>query len=243
MKWVIILVLVLASGYFAYLAFKAKQSNVAQQREQQQPAPPTKKDWKHEDIAKDPQGYLVWSQQQVAEQIKGREQRLAQLSDRRSQFVGKQSALFTKMKEVENFHNRLKAALQRAEDEDRWPVRMAGTVYERAKAQELIQLTRTWVDERQGLADAYNASLKKMDDSANVLRSDITQLAQLNDKLALDLERLKIDQSMADLNKLRQAENQLASMSKTLSQISDEEAPVLPASAKTNHVDINAIVK
>lgn len=242
MKWLIILVLVLASGFLAFSAFRA---GVAPDEQGHNPPPPVpqKKEWTPEDIAKDPQGYLVWSQQQVAEQIKGREQRLAQLSAKRADFVKKQSTLMTQITDAENFHNRLKTALQRAEDEDRWPVRMAGNTYDKAKAQELIELTRDWVEDRRPLADAYNTSLAKMDAAANVLKSDIQKLRQLNEKLALDLERVKINDSLADLDKLRQTESQLASMSQTLSQLSDEETPALPASARTNHVDINSIVK
>jgi uncharacterized phage infection (PIP) family protein YhgE len=240
-KWLIIFVLILASGFLGYAAWKSKQP-VQQSNAPVQTTPP-KKEWTPEEIAKDPQSYLVWSQQQVDDQIKGRQQRLSQLSSRRAEFVSRQQGLVQKMKDVENFHNRLKSALQRAEDEDRWPVRMAGTTYERARALELIEQTKAWVDDRRGLADAYNSSLAKMDDSAAVLKNDIRQLEQLKEKLALDLERVKINESMADLEKLRQTESQLASMSKSLSQMSDEQAPVLPVGAKSERVDIDAIVK
>jgi hypothetical protein len=147
------------------------------------------------------------------------------------------------MSDVENFRNRLQAAYQRAEDEDRWPVRMAGTTYDKQKVQQLLTDTQTWLDDRKDLAGMYDSSLAKMDDTAAVLKNDIAQLNQLNDKIALDLERVRINQSMADIDKYRQTESQLASMSKALSQMSDEQAPVLPTASKSSHVDIDAIVK
>jgi DNA repair exonuclease SbcCD ATPase subunit len=245
MKWLIILVLILTTAYFGYTTWKAKQpaSPTIATPTNVPPAQQPKKEWKPEDIAKDPTGYLVWSQQQIADQIKGREQRLAQLSARRKEFVDKQQAMVTRMDEVANFRKRLQTAYQRAEDEDRWPVRMAGTTYTREKALDLIQQTQAWLDDRKDLAGMYDSSLAKMDDTAAVLKNDIAQLNQLNEKIALDQERVRINQSMADIDKYRQTETQLASMSKALSQMSDEQAPVLPTAAKSSHVDIDSIVK
>jgi hypothetical protein len=244
MKWLIILVLALTTAYFGYTTWKAKHTSpTIATPKNVPPTQPPKKDWTPDDIAKDTQGYLVWSQQQIADQIKGREQRLAQLSSRRKDFVAKQQATVGKMADVENFRTRLQAAYQRSEDEDRWPVHMAGTTYTREKALELIQQTQTWLDDRKDLAGMYDSSLAKMDDTAAVLKNDIAQLNQLNDKIALDLERVRINQSMADIDKYRQTESQLASMSKALSQMSDEQAPVLPTASKSSHVDIDAIVK
>ncbi|HSH95276.1 MAG TPA: hypothetical protein VK968_14075, partial [Roseimicrobium sp.] len=159
-KWIIIFVLVLTTVYLGFTAWKSKQpstptiatpTNVP-------PVAPAKKEWKPEDIAKDPQGYLVWSQQQISDQIKGREQRLAQLSTRRQEFVNKQQAMVGKMKDVENFRKRLQTAYTKAEDEDRWPIRMAGTTYDRKTAQGLIDTTQAWLDDRKDLANMYDSS-------------------------------------------------------------------------------------
>ncbi len=69
-------------------------------------------------------------------------------------------------------------------------------------------------------------------------------LASLRDKLALDLERVKLNQGMAELDTLRKTETQLASMSAALSKMSDDQAaPVLSTAAKTSHVDIDSLLK
>jgi len=205
--------------------------------------PSQKKSWTPEEIAKDPPGYLVWSDQQIQAQIAEREKRLNSLNQTRKDVVAKQSALTTKMEEVVNFRKRLQTAYQRAEDEDRWPVRMAGRTFERAKANEILAQTDEWLKDRDPLADAYEASLKKMDDSATALQDDLKNLGRLREKLALDLERVKLNQGMAELDQLRKTETQLASMSQALSQMSEEQAPVLPTAAKTSRVDIDSLMK
>lgn len=206
-----------------------------------QPGPT--KQWTPEEIAKNPQSYLVWSDQQVQSQIAERERRLNALNATRQDVVTRQQTLADKMQEVVNFRSRLQTAYNRAEDEDRWPVRMAGRTFERAKAIDILSQTQSWLDDRKPLADAYVSSLKKMDDSANAYQDDMRNLGQLREKLALDLERVKLNQGMAELDQLRKTETQLASMSAALSKMSEDQAPVLTVAGKTSRVDIDSLMK
>ncbi len=100
-----------------------------------------------------------------------------------------------------------------------------------------------WLKDRDPLVDAYASSLKKMDDSAATLQDDLRSLGRLREKLALDLERVKLNQGMAELDTLRKTESQLASMSQSLSKMSEDQAPVLPTASKTSRVDIDSLLK
>ncbi len=202
-----------------------------------------KKQWTPEEIAKEPQSYLAWSDQQMQQQTAERERRLATLNATRQDVVNRQQALADKMQEVVNFRSRLQTAYNKAEDEDRWPVRMAGRTFERVKAQDILAQTQTWLDDRQPLADAYVSSLKKMDDSALAYQDDLRKLSDMREKLALDLERVKLNQGMAELDSLRKNETKLASMSAALSQMSEDQAPQLSSVAKTSRVDIDSLMK
>jgi hypothetical protein len=106
-----------------------------------------------------------------------------------------------------------------------------------------IEQTGIWLENRRPLAEAYTSSLKKMDETADTLRGDMVHLGQLREKLALDLEGIRLNQGIEELTRLRKTETQLASMSQSLSQMSDAEAPVLPPSTRADRIDIDAIVK
>jgi hypothetical protein len=82
-----------------------------------------------------------------------------------------------------------------------------------------------------------------MDESAQALRNDIRSLNQLRERVVLDIERVKLNQGNAELDQLRKNESQLASMSQTLTQMSDEQTPQLSNTSKTANVDIDAILK
>lgn len=245
MKKAIVILLLLAIASTTFLALVVLRSNQGKSATKVVPSakPQEKKQWTPEEISQDPAGYLAWSDVQVQTQIQVRESRLEKLSARRNELASKQGELVGKIDEVKNFRDRLGTAFERASDEDRWPVRMAGRTFERSKARDILAETAVWLEDRAPLAEAYKTSLTKMDQSSQALRNDIRSLRQLREKIALDIERVKLNQGNAELDQLRKTETQLASMSKTLSQMSDEQAPTLSESSKSAHVDIDAILK
>lgn len=244
MKRILIIFILAGGAALGYKAFHDRQAAPANKPVAPvAPTPSADKKWTPEEISKDPVGYLDWSDKQIKAQIAERERRLNTLGVARKDVVGRQQHLVDKMNEVVNFRSRLQTAYQRAEDEDRWPVRMAGRTFERAKVNEILAQTQSWLDDRQPLADAYSTSLKKMDDSASTLQDDLRNLGQLREKLALDLERVKLNQGMAELDQLRKTETQLASMSAALSKMSEDQALALPSSTRTSKVDIDSILK
>ncbi len=241
MKSVLVILLLVGAGLAGYVAYSAKQKHVSVP-DVRKIEPPKKTQWSPDEIAKDPQGYLVWSDGQIRQQIVEREKRLEQISTRRGEIIARQQQLVDKNHDVENFRTRLQQALQRAEDEDRWPIRMAGRTFQRDKAIEYINQTGLWLADRQPLTNAYADAIKKMDETALVLRGDLRRIAQLREKLALDLDNVKLNQGMADLDQLRRTESQLASIGESLNKSSDAEAPALPVT-KSDRIDIDAIIK
>ncbi len=240
-RWIFILILAVG-GVLAFRYVQLKHATPTAQVPAT-PTPAPKKQWTPDDIAKDPQGYLVWSDQQVQAQIAEHQKKLDALAARRQDVVTRQQALNDDIASVQNIHDRLQTAYDRANDEDRWPVRMAGRTFERAKAQAILAQTQSWVSDRQPLSDEYAQALKKMDDSAGVLKDDIASLGQLREKLALDLEKVRLNQGMEELDQLRKNETQLASMSQSLSKMSDDQVATLPRADQTTRVDIDSLLK
>ena len=203
----------------------------------------TKKEWTPAEIAKDPQGYLTWSDRQVAQQIAEREAKLSALAERRSQLEEKQRMLDDNIKLMDNFHNRLATAYQQAEDEDRWPVKVAGQTLERSKAAALLKRTEEYVKERRPMEGTYDQLFAKLDVMDSSLRKDITELKQLREKMALDLENVRLNQENADVEKLRATQSQLARISSTVSAMSNDPLAIQAPTEPPGRVSIDDLLK
>jgi hypothetical protein len=201
--------------------------------------------WTAEEISKDPAGYLRWSDQQVADHIASNEQRLGALQKSREQFAGKRDLLLENIQDVENIRRRLDDAVTRADDEDRWPVRMGDRAFTREKAQAILKQTQQYVDERRPTATKYDQFLKKLDDTSAAVRAENSRLAELREKIALDLEQVKLNQGNAEVDKLRAAESQLRQMSSAVAALSEEIDPLKapPPGEPTGHVNIDDMLK
>jgi chromosome segregation ATPase len=202
-----------------------------------------KKEWTAQEIAADPQGYLIWSQQQVAKQIAQREAKLNALAERRGEFEKKQGNLTANLDLVQNLHEQLKRAYQRADDEDRWPMVVAGKNFERAKAQQLIDHTKKYVADREPLRDTYKQLFTRLDTMERTLKNDVEELNRLATKLEIDLEKVKLDQTSADLSTLRQRQAELKSMASTVTALSEDPMSLQPPGEPAGRVDLNEILK
>jgi hypothetical protein len=202
-------------------------------------------EWTADQISKDPAGYLRWSDRQVADHIAANEQRLGALQKSHEQFAGKRDLLLQNIQDVENIRRRLDDAVQRADDEDRWPVRMGDRAFTREKAQAILKQTQQYVDERQPTAAKYDQFLKKLDDTAAAVRAENTRLAELREKIALDLEQVKLNQGNAEVDKLRAAESQLRQMSSAVAALSEDNDPLKapPPGEPTGRVNIDDMLK
>ena len=217
--------------------------NGGPQTPQQQSAKRT--EWSAAEISKDPQGYLQWSDQQVAAQIAANERKLQSIQASRTQFSDKRNTLLENINDVVNINKRLADAVQRAEDEDRWPVRMGDRSFSREKAQTILQQTKQYVEERQPMSTKYDQFLKKLDDMAGTVRAENVRLTELREKIALDIEGVKLNQGMAEVDKLRSAESQLRQMSSAVAAISAENDPLQAAPPKEppGRVNIDDMLK
>lgn len=208
------------------------------------PAPPAESDaaWTPERIAGNPDGYLQYADNRIRQQVAGREQRLAELDRRRTEIDRKSSDLLQRVADAQNIQTRLAAAIQRAEDEDRWPLKFAGHTFSREKASAVLAATAAYQKEREPLAGAYRDALQKIEAAQRTLRTDLAGLAQMREKLALDLERVRLNQGLAELSELRQTEAKLANFSATLAGLTDDPlAGAAPPSVPD--VDVNDLLK
>ncbi len=207
------------------------------------PAPPAtaEADWTPERIAANPDGYLLYADNRIREQVAGRERRLAELDQRRAEIDRKSSDLLTKVADARNINSRLATAIQRAEDEDRWPLKFGGQSFSREKATSVLAATAAYQKDREPLAAAYRDALQKIDGAQRALRADLAGLAQMREKLALDLEKVRLNQGLAELAELRQTEAKLANFSATLAGLTDD--PLAGAPANVPDVDVNDLLK
>jgi hypothetical protein len=180
--------------------------------------------WTSQEIAADPEGYLAWADNQVAVQIKARQEFLAKLSERQVQVRNRQKSAGADLTELENFLTRLTTAVKRAEDEDRWPVQVGAKKYERARAQELMATLPKQIELRKPLANDYEAALKAMDTKAAKVEGEIADLGRLREKLALDLERVRLKLGVGELEKLNTSAAEIEHFAKILGQIHEEAA-------------------
>lgn len=185
------------------------------------PAAPAAREWSTDEMAKDPEGYLRWADGQIQSQIRERDGLLGKLDERRKQIKARQVEVGAELKEFENFKERLATAVRRAEDEDRWPVQVGPNKFDRAKAKALLEDLTRQVEQRTPLAKDYDAAITKMDARAGSLRGDVTALVQLREKIALDLERVKLNQGVAELEKLSRTADEIAHFSRILGQLGD----------------------
>jgi chromosome segregation ATPase len=188
------------------------------------PAPAPAREWSTDEMAKDPEGYLKWADQQIQAQVRQRDELLGKLEERRREIKNRQVEVGAELKEFENFKERLATAVRRAEDEDRWPVVVGANRFDRAKAKALLDDLGRQIEQRRPLAQDYEAAIAKMDGRATSLRGDLTALNQLREKIALDLERVRLNQGVAELEKLSRTADEIAHFSKILGQMGDAAA-------------------
>ena len=201
----------------------------------------TDANWPPERIASDPDGYLQYADRRISEQVAGREKRLAELSARRAEIEKKSADLIQRVADAKNIQERLSTAIQRAEDEDRWPLKFAGKTFSREKATSVLAAVTAYQKDREPLAAAYSEALRKIAATERALRNDLAGLGQMREKLALDLERVRLNKGMAELADLRQTEAKLANFSAALAGLTDDPL-ASPAGTNAPDQDLNELL-
>lgn len=201
----------------------------------------TAETWSPERIAADPDGYLRYADGRMQQQVAQRERSLRQLESRRAEIERKSKELLQRVEEARNLARRLDAAVQRADDEDRWPMVFAGRTFARDKAQALLGAVRDFEKQREPLAAAYRTALQRVAQNERAIRDDLANLAQTREKLALNLERVRLNQGMAELAELRQTEAKLAGLGTTLAGLDDD--PLAGLDDGAARLDVNELLK
>jgi hypothetical protein len=208
-----------------------------------QPRPPGEKQWSDEEMATNPEGYLKWADDQLASQIRQREERLSgltakrrEITDRRGRFVGDYEA-------IENLLSRLGTATRRADEEDRWPVTVAGKSFTRTQSETILAEARQFLAGRKNLASAYDGAMTKLDAAERSLREDVARLTTLREKVAADLIGLKADRANPEMANLRKTEEEIAHYSKVLTSFADVNVQSLPKPKQSFSADLQSMLR
>lgn len=210
------------------------------------PVPPAEREWTADDIAKDPTGYMKWADAKVGRQIADRQDRLSQVGARLAEIGLKQKNFSQNLSDIDNLNRRMTKAIERADDEDRWPLVLGGQSFDRARARALVDQTRRYIDDRTPMATAYDQAVAKLNEAERSLQNDIEQLRRLREKLALDLERIRISQGVEELAALRQTESAISGFSKALTAMAEEatlSTAGLPQGEPPAPVDVDSFLK
>ena len=192
---------------------------------------PADRMWTRGEMAADPEGYLGWADRQIESQVKAREEFLKKLDQRRTEVRARQQKSGADLTEIENFLARLTTAVRRAEDEDRWPVKVGDRQYEQGRARELLVTLPKQIALRKPLAEEYVTALQAMDAKDATVRDEITQLGDLRQRVALDLERVRLNKGAAELAGLGQTAGQIEHYAKILGEINSDPAVKEPVPA------------
>jgi len=202
-------------------------------------------DWTPEHIAKDPQGYLQWADQRAQDQIVQRQERLAALAQQRADIGARRQTLESNLSDVQNIHDRMERAYRSADDEDRWPLSMAGQSFSRERAKAVIDRTQLYLDERKSLAQNFDDAVARVDQMTVQIKKDIDDLNNLRDHLAIDLEKVRLNNGMAELDQLHSTQAEVETTANSLIGLDHNPAvPDLPTTQSDHErIDINAMLK
>jgi hypothetical protein len=190
------------------------------------PKPPSQhtddKVWTSDEVAKDPTGYMKWADAKVAKQVEDRRQRIRVLNEKLQSVNAKQKSMQQNLSDAANIRSRLETAIRRADDEERYPIQMAGRKFTKAEAQAMIAQTLKYEEDRRSLSTAYDQAVNRLKGMLVVLNGEIGELNRLREKMELDLEAVKLTQSLEDLEKLRRTEADISGYAKALGTMADD---------------------
>lgn len=188
--------------------------------------------WTPERITRDPSGYLAFADGEVVRQITERESRIGKIEASRRTVGEKADRLRQDIRDAANIQKRLQAAIARADEDEAWPIAFAGRKLERAKAASIAAASQRFVQSRTPLAQEYDVALAKIDALEQSLKSDISELGRLREKLALDMERVRLNQGIAEVAELRQSVDALTGFASSLAETTDNPLEDLAAKAR-----------
>lgn len=196
------------------------------------PPPETAQAWTPERITRDPAGYLTFADGEIVRQIAERESRIGKIESSRKTVGEKADRLRQDIRDAANIQKRLQAAIARGDEDEAWPITFAGRKLERAKAVSIAEASQRFVQSRTPLSAEYEQALAKIDSAEQSLRSDISELGRLREKLALDMERVRLNQGIAEVAELRKSVDALSGFATSLADTTDNPLEDLAAKAR-----------
>ncbi len=190
---------------------------------------PARSSWSTDEMAADPEGYLAWADAQLEQQTATRRTRIDAVAARRAELEQRRDGFGTNLSDLRNVEKRLGDALRKAEDEDRFPLRMGGRTFERAKAKSILAELARLLEERGPLLATYDDGITRLRAIEASLKSDVERLTALRDKLSVDLEQVRVSHGVAELEQLRSTESEIAHYAKILGSLAEESSGSLPA--------------
>ena len=103
------------------------------------------------------------------------------------------------------------------------------------------QVGERLLDERRPLLKTYEDGLAKLDGTAAKLRDDLSRLSALKEKLVVDLDAVRVNAGLAELEKLRTTEAEIEHFARILGSMGQDVAGS-PA-REPGPVDIDALLK
>ena len=188
--------------------------------------------WTPERISQDPGGYLTYADAETVRQIAERNARIGKIESSRQVIGDRAEKLMQDIRDAANIQKRLQSAIERADEDDAWPIKFAGRKFERAEAVSAADAAQRFVQSRTSLANAYAQALAKIDATGQALHSDISELGQLRDKLALDMERVRLNQGIAEVAELRKSVDALSGFATSLTDTTENPLEDLAAKAR-----------
>jgi hypothetical protein len=203
--------------------------------------------WSAEAIAANPQGYMRYADGRIQIQIEDRQRRQATLADRLQQIEARKAEVDAKFADVTNIRDRFATAIRRAQDEERWPVKIGGRTFDAGQAGAVLAQAQQYLEDNGPLAREYAAATDRLRSAQTDLQRDLDQLKRLRERLALDLERVRLHQGMEELGLLRQTEQEISGYAQSLGQMADEasltQTLVREAAPPKRHVDLEALMQ
>ncbi len=205
---------------------------LAPQPDKAAPSPDTAQGWTPERISKDPAGYLKFADAEIVRQKSEREARIEKIETSSKMIAERSEKLRQDIRDASNIQKRLQAAITRADEDETWPITFAGRKLERAKAKAIADASQRFVTSRASLASDYEQALLKIDSLEQSMRSDLVELSRLREKLALDMERVRLNQGIAEVGELRKSVDALSGFATSLADTTDNPLDDLAAKAR-----------
>ncbi len=195
-------------------------------------AAPKEKKWTAEEIAADPESYMLWAGARVDEQVKDRNDRMETIKGRLAQIKERQKSLSKDLQNAENIARRMQQAITKADDEERWPAVVMGKSFDKPKAEAVIAAANKFAEDRRPLTQSYVEAVARMEAGLESLRQDVKHLNDLREKMNLDLESVRLSKNVQEVGKLRETEEKIAGYSKAVGAMADDSLPAIPAADK-----------